>query len=124
MAKKVYCNKCKFIQETHEKDKPTLVDCIAPANKKQKDTPVGPIVVLLKKPEQLNKNNDCKLYVASRPAAEPGDDGPKVGLKTIMNHERRLVELEGKVESLESAIVQPETPETDNSKESPDEEES
>lgn len=92
----VYCNKCKYLKETHSEDKPTEVECKAPGNTKKKDTPMGPVDVLLKTPAELNKDNDCKLYAAQRPAPEVQERGPEVGLKTISDHEKRITALERK----------------------------
>ncbi len=99
---KVYCNECKWLRIKHSQDSVTKkriteVECIAPVNKKIEDTALGRQVVLVKTPKELNENNDCKMYASKKPKS-PKEEGSgiSVGLKTMLEFDRRITALENK----------------------------
>ena len=99
---KVYCNECKWLNLKHTVDSITKersmeAQCKAPANKKIEDTALGRNVVLVKTPKELNENNDCKMYASKKPKS-PKEEGSgiSVGLKTMLEFDRRITALENK----------------------------
>lgn len=115
MEEKVYCNECKWLKEIHTehavtKKRSTENQCKAPSNRKAVDSPMGRKEVLERTPEEINKNNDCGWYQASRPKSPKEERGPTVGMRTILDHEKRLVAIENRI------FKKPKNKETKNGK--------